>query len=82
MSGEFRPISIIHGVQMILSKILVERLQPYMNDLILPTQIDFLKGRNIYEGFHYVQEVITTQKQSRQVALFKAYIFKVFDSLN
>jgi hypothetical protein len=59
MPDGFWPISIIHDVQRILSKILAKRLQLYMNDLIVPMQTDFLKGQNIYEEFHYVQEVIT-----------------------
>jgi Reverse transcriptase (RNA-dependent DNA polymerase) len=80
---DFRPISIIHVVQRIFSKIMAVRIQRIIGDTIQPTQMGFLKGRHIFEGFHYAQEVITAAtKQSKQVVLFKADIFKAFDSVS
>jgi hypothetical protein len=43
----------IHAVQRILSKILAQRLQIYMQNLLQLTQIIFVKGRYILEGFLY-----------------------------
>jgi hypothetical protein len=60
---DFRPISIVHAVQRILSKILADRLQLYLHDIIQPTQTGFIKGMNIFEEFHYAQEVITSAKR-------------------
>jgi Reverse transcriptase (RNA-dependent DNA polymerase) len=81
--GDYRPISVINAIQRILSKILAARLQPHMSGLLQPTQTGFLKGRHILEGFYYAQEIVTAAtKQSKQIALFKADIYKAFDSLN
>jgi hypothetical protein len=56
-----------------------------MEALLHPTQTAFLRGRQIVEGFYYAQEVITEakkKKQRRQIIIFKADIFKAFDSLS
>jgi Reverse transcriptase (RNA-dependent DNA polymerase) len=83
LPSDFWPISIVHAVQRILSKILADILQLYSHDIIQPTQTGFIKGRNIFEGFHYAQEVITVAKrQGEQIAIFKADIYKVFDSVS
>jgi Reverse transcriptase (RNA-dependent DNA polymerase) len=51
--------------------------------LIQPTQTGFVKGWNIFEGFIYSQEVISVaKKRNKQITLFKADIFKAFDSVN
>jgi Reverse transcriptase (RNA-dependent DNA polymerase) len=81
--GDYIPISVVNAVQIIFSKILAMRLQPHMSGLLQPTQTGFLKGRHILEGFYYAQEIVTaTTKQFKQIALFKADIYKAFDSLN
>lgn len=54
---DFRPISLIHGVAKILTKILALRLAPYMNDLISPCQSAFIKGRSIHDNFMYVRNI-------------------------
>jgi Reverse transcriptase (RNA-dependent DNA polymerase) len=80
--SDFRPISIVHAVQRILSKILAERIQPLLGTIIQPTQTGFVKDMNIFEGFHYAQEVIAAAKKQReQVVIFKADIFKAFGSV-
>lgn len=55
MPKDFRPISLIHGRQKIVSKILANRLQPYMQHLVGDNQSGFIKGRQITEGFLYAQ---------------------------
>jgi Reverse transcriptase (RNA-dependent DNA polymerase) len=81
--GDYRPISVVNVVQRIFSKIMAMRLQPHMSGLLQPTQTGFLKERHILEGFYYAQEIVTAAtKQSKQIALFKADIYKAFDSLN
>lgn len=72
--SEFRPISLLNGIQRIFSKILANRLQPHMDKLLSDTQTGFLKGRNIVQGFHYAQEIIqATTRQKKQMAVFKAF---------
>lgn len=81
--GDFRPISLINSVQKMFSKLLANRVQPIMELLISKNQTGFVKGRHISEGFLYAQEVITmATKQKKKMGLFKADIFKAFDTLS
>jgi Reverse transcriptase (RNA-dependent DNA polymerase) len=80
--SDFRPISLINGIQKIFSKILASRLQPFMGKLLTETQTGFLKGRSILHGFHYAREVIEAAvKQNQQMVVFKIDIHKAFDSI-
>jgi hypothetical protein len=56
---DYRHINVINTVQRIFSKILSTRLHTNMPALLQPTQIEFLMGRHILEGFYYAQEIIT-----------------------
>jgi hypothetical protein len=41
-----------------MSKIIVNRLKPFLNSLILPNQGGFIVGRQIWDNFILVQEAI------------------------
>ena len=41
-----------------MSKIIVNRLKPFLNSLILPNQGGFVTGRKIWDKFILVQEAI------------------------
>lgn len=47
----------------IMSKVLANKLSPYMNEIILEPQIGFIKGRSIVDGIALVQEVINQCKK-------------------
>jgi Reverse transcriptase (RNA-dependent DNA polymerase) len=80
---DFRPISLIHSMQKCFSKLLANRLQLVMDTLIHPSQTGFLKKRHINERFIYAQELITmATKERAKIALFKADIYKAFDTLS
>jgi hypothetical protein len=53
---EFRPISLVNGVQKIFSKLLAKRLQHHMGRFLTEAQTRFVKRRNILHGFHYAQD--------------------------
>lgn len=55
---DFRPISLLNGIQKIVSKVLASRLECIMSDLIFPSQSAFLKGRNITDAYAAVPELI------------------------
>lgn len=55
---DFRPISFLNGIQKIISKVLVNRLECFISDLISTSQSAFLKGRNITDAFAAVRELI------------------------
>jgi Reverse transcriptase (RNA-dependent DNA polymerase) len=83
LPSDFRPISIINAIQRIFSKIIADIIQSQLQNKLQPTQTGFMKGRHITESFHYAQEIISASiSQSTQIALFKADIYKAFDTIN
>lgn len=80
--SDFRQISLINSVLKIFSKILANRLQLVISYFILEAPTGFIKGRYISEGFLYAQEVVTmATRQKQKLGLFKANVFKAFNTL-
>jgi hypothetical protein len=79
---DFRPISLIHAIAKIITKILALRLAPFMNDLISPCQSAFIKKRSIHDNFLYVRNWTRKFHKSRTpTLLIKLDISKAFDSV-
>lgn len=51
-AADYRPISLVHSVAKLISKVLATRLQAVMNQLINPYQAAFIKGRFILDNFN------------------------------
>jgi hypothetical protein len=49
--GDYRPISIIHSVGKLLTKILANKLSPHLNSLVSNSQSAFIKDRSIHDNF-------------------------------
>lgn len=80
---DYRPISLIHAVQRIFSKLLANRLKDEIEHLVQPAQTGFVRGRQITEGFLYAQQVIQhSDQQHIPMAIFKADIHKAFDTVS
>lgn len=80
--GDYRPISLIHGVAKLLSKTLALRLQPHMGSVISHAQSAFIKKRSIHDNFMYARNLARTFHQTRTPALLlKLDISKAFDSV-
>jgi predicted site-specific integrase-resolvase len=67
---DFRPISLLNFMQKIFSKLLANRLQPIIHQLITSTQTGFMKRRNINEGFIYAQEVVAMTSRQKEKNMF------------
>jgi hypothetical protein len=81
--GDFRPISLIHAIAKIISKMLALRLSSFMNDLVSNAQSAFIKKRSIHDNFLYVKNLATRFNKAKTLALlFKLDIQKAFDSIN
>jgi hypothetical protein len=49
--NDFRPISLIHAVAKIISKMLATHLTPYMTSLVSRAQSAFIKSRSIHDNY-------------------------------
>lgn len=66
LASDFRPISLVHSMAKIISKVLASRLQTFMDCLINPYQAAFTKGRYIIDNFncaHILTHHLHTTKQ-------------------
>jgi hypothetical protein len=81
--ADYRPISLIHAIARIISKMLAIRLSPCMNDLASNAQSAFIKNRSIHDNFLYVKNLATRFHKGKTPALlFKLDIQKAFDSVS
>nr|CAD1833469.1 unnamed protein product [Ananas comosus var. bracteatus] len=83
LAKDFRPISLIHSMAKLISKVLATQLQNFMDELINPHQTAFIKGRRIFDNFccaHILVHHIFTSKQS--AALLKIDFEMAFDYIS
>ena len=77
---DFCPISLIHAIAKIITKVLATRLAPHMNNLVSPAQSAFIKKRSIHDNFMYVRNLARKLHRNRTpTLLFKLDIKKAFD---
>nr|CAD1831264.1 unnamed protein product [Ananas comosus var. bracteatus] len=80
---DLRPISLIHGLAKIISKVLAKRLQCFMARLINPHQTAFIKGRNILDSFFTAHILVHHLQSSKsQATIFKIDFERAFDHIN
>ena len=56
--GDYRPISLVHSMPKLVSKVLTNRFQRRIPYLVHPSQSGFLKGRSIIENFALATELV------------------------
>jgi mannosylglycoprotein endo-beta-mannosidase len=81
--SDYRPISLIHSIAKIFSKLLANRLAPVLDDIVSICQSAFIKRRCIQDNFLYVQNTVKRLQKLKIPALFmKLDIQKAFDTIN
>ena len=81
--NHYRPISLIHSVAKLISKVLSARLVGVIAALISPAQTAFQKGKCIRDSYQYVQSCVKMLHRTKKKALFfKLDIAKAFDSVS
>jgi hypothetical protein len=79
---QYRPISLIHYMDKLISKLLSNRLAPRLSELVHPSQIAFIKHRFIQDNFKYVQSAAKLlHVRKRHSLLLKVDIAQAFDSI-
>ncbi len=80
--SDYRPISLIHSIAKIFSKLLALRLRSHMHALIPVNQSAFIKGRSIHDNFLFVRNMTRRfHRLRRAMLIFKLDITKAFDSV-
>jgi mannosylglycoprotein endo-beta-mannosidase len=79
---DFRPISLMHSIAKILTKLLANRLAPLLPNMVSPCQSAFVEGRSIQDNYQYIQGAINHFNRTKTPMLFlKLNIAKAFDSV-
>ena len=82
--NNYRPISLCNSVYKIASKILVERIRPYLNKLVFPFQTAFVPGRKGLDNVLVAQELfyaLDKKKGKEGYMAIKVDLEKAYDRM-
>lgn len=80
--NDFRPISLCNTLYKVFAKVLVNRLKPLLEKIIVSPQKGFVPGRQILDATISTHEVIHSMEKSRQPRMaFKLDISKAYDKV-
>lgn len=82
----FRPISLCNVIYKIISKLLVNRLKPFMDSLSTHFQNAFIRGRNVTDNILIAHEIFNILRKMKRRKMFygalKIDISKVYDRVD
>ena len=76
---DYRPITLLNTELKILARVLANRLQLVISDLIGPEQTFTVKGRSIQDNLHLIREFLEGIKDDTEAALISLDQSKAFD---
>ena len=76
---DYRPITLLNTELKILARVLANRLQFVINDLIGPEQTFAVKGRLIQDNLHLISEVLEGTEECAEAVLINLDQSKAFD---
>ncbi|KAL4292566.1 hypothetical protein AHAS_Ahas18G0040900 [Arachis hypogaea] len=83
--NQFRPIALCNVSYKVITKIMVDRIKPYLNDRIAVHQSSFIPGRKIQDNILIAKEMIHIMKKmkgKKQFMAIKIDFEKAYDRLN
>jgi hypothetical protein len=81
--NDYRPISLCNLIYKVVSKVISNRLKPFLERSLSAEQLGFLKGRRIQDAIGVAHECIHSIKQKNLKALImKIDLKKAFDSID
>ena len=79
---DYRPITLLNTELKILARVLANRFQLVISDLIGPEQTFAVKGRSIQNNLHLIREVLEGIKDDTEAALISLDQSKAFDMVD
>ena len=82
--SNYRPISLCNTTYKIVTKIIVNRIRPFLSELVSPLQATFVPGRKGLDNAIIVQELIHTMSKKKgrtSVMAIKLDLEKAYDHL-
>ena len=79
---DYRPITLLNTELKILARVLANRLQLVISDLIGPEQTFAVKGRSIQDNLHLIREVLEGIEDDTEAALVSLDQSKAFDRVD
>ena len=67
---DYRPISLVHSFAKLVTKMMANRLAPYLDKLVATNQSAFTRGRCIHDNFMLVQQTIKVLHRRKISSLF------------
>lgn len=83
--NQIRPINLCNTLYKIISKILVNRIRPLLNDITNPAQASFIPGRQITNNIVIAQEIVNKYrrpKSKKGLLAWKIDLSKAYDWLS
>jgi hypothetical protein len=81
--NDFRPITLLNCVLKLITKLLADRLQKVVLEIVHKNQYGFLKGRNIQDCLAWAFEFLFQCEKSRQeIIILKLAFAKAFDTID
>jgi hypothetical protein len=82
---EFRPISLCNTTYKLITKIMVNRLRPFLDQIVGPFQSSFIPGRGTTNNAIILQEAIHSMRKSKRKKgdmVFKIDLEKAYDNVS
>ena len=79
---DYRPITLLNTELKNLARVLANRLQLVISDLIGPEQTYAVKGRSIQDNLHLIREVLEGMEDGTEAALISLDQSKAFDRVD